>query len=159
MSVTAKERLRRFYAQFSGDDHVLIPIVADPDAIASAMAVKRLLWRRVAGVTIANVNVVKRTDNLVLIRLIGVSMIPFEEIDPARFNRVVLVDGQPDHHERLAGLGPQAIIDHHPLGARSQAPFVDIRPKYGATASILIEYLRAAKIKPSTRLATALYVA
>ncbi len=159
MSVTAKERLRRFYAQFSGDDHVLIPIVADPDAIASAMAVKRLLWRRVAGVTIANINVVKRTDNLVLIRLIGVSMIPFEEIDAARFNRVVLVDAQPDHHERLAALAPQAIIDHHPLGARSQAPFADIRPKYGATASILIEYLRAAKIKPSTRLATALYVA
>ena len=159
MTVTAKERLRRFYAQFSGDDHVLIPIVADPDAIASAMAVKRLLWRRVAGVTIANVNVVQRTDNLVLIRLIGVTMIPFEKIDPARFNRVVLVDAQPDHHERLADLEPQVIIDHHPLGERSQAPFADIRPKYGATASIMIEYLRAAKIKPSTRLATALYFA
>jgi nanoRNase/pAp phosphatase (c-di-AMP/oligoRNAs hydrolase) len=159
MSVTAKERLRRFYAQFSGDDHVLIPIVADPDAIASAMAVKRLLWRRVAAVTIANVNVVQRTDNLVLIRLIGVTMIPFEDIDLERFNRVVLVDAQPDQHERLVALTPQVIIDHHPVSESSQAPFVDIRPKYGATASILIEYLRAAKIKPSTRLATALYVA
>jgi nanoRNase/pAp phosphatase (c-di-AMP/oligoRNAs hydrolase) len=159
MSVTAKERLRRFYAQFGGDDHVLIPIVADPDAIASAMAVKRLLWRRVAGVAIANVNEVQRTDNLVLIRLIGVSMIPFEAIDMKRYNRVVLVDGQPDHHELLANLTPQVIIDHHPVGQPSQAPFVDIRPKYGATASILTEYLRAAKIKPSSRLATALYFA
>jgi nanoRNase/pAp phosphatase (c-di-AMP/oligoRNAs hydrolase) len=159
MSLTAKERLKRFYAQFSGEDHVLIPIVADPDAIASAMAVKRLLWRKVAGVTIANLNVVQRTDNLVLIRLIGVTMIPFEGIDLERFNRVVLVDAQPDHNERLAALAPQVIIDHHPLSESSQAPFVDTRPKYGATASILIEYLRAAKIKPSTRLATALYVA
>jgi nanoRNase/pAp phosphatase (c-di-AMP/oligoRNAs hydrolase) len=159
MTVTARERLRRFYAQFSGDDHVLIPIVADPDAIASAMAVKRLLWRRVAAVTIANVNEVQRTDNLVLIRLIGVAMTPIEKVAPERYNRVVLVDAQPDHHERLAAMTPQVIIDHHPLGDHSQAPFVDIRPKYGATASILTEYLRAAKIKPSTRLATALYFA
>ncbi len=159
MTVTVRERLRRFYAQFSGDDHVLIPIVADPDAIASAMAVKRLLWRKVAGVIIANLNEVQRTDNLVLIRLIGVTMVPFKTVDPKRYNRVVLVDAQPDHHELLAGLKPQVIIDHHPLGERSQAPFVDIRPKYGATGSILTEYLRAAKIKPSTRLATALYFA
>jgi nanoRNase/pAp phosphatase (c-di-AMP/oligoRNAs hydrolase) len=159
MSVTAKERLRRFYAQFSGDDHVLIPIVADPDAIASAMAVKRLLWRRVAAVTISNVNEVQRTDNLVLIRLIGVTLTPWEKVEPARYNRVVLVDAQPDHHERLADLNPQVIIDHHPLSDSSHAPFVDIRPKYGATASIVTEYLRAAKIKPSTLLATALYFA
>jgi nanoRNase/pAp phosphatase (c-di-AMP/oligoRNAs hydrolase) len=36
---------------------------------------------------------------------------------------------------------------------------MDIRPRYGATATILIEYLRAANIKPSTKLATALYFA
>ena len=34
---------------------------------------------------------------------------------------------------------------------------VDIRPKYGATASIMTEYLRAARIKPSAKLATALF--
>ena len=36
-------------------------------------------------------------------------------------------------------------------------PFADIRPHYGATATILTEYLRAAKIKPSAKLATGLY--
>ena len=156
---TNKERLRRFNDQFQGDDHVLIPIVADPDAIASAMAVKRLLWRKVASVTIANINEIKRTDNLVLIRLIRLTMTPFQEVDRTRFNRVVLVDAQPDHHELFAGLKPAVIIDHHPLNPATQAPCVDIRPKYGATATILIEYLRTAKIKPSTRLATALYMA
>lgn len=35
--------------------------------------------------------------------------------------------------------------------------FLDIRPKYGATASILTEYIRAAKIKPTTKLATGLF--
>ncbi len=159
MSLSNKERLRRFYDLFKGDDQVLIPIVADPDAIASAMAVKRLLWRKVASVTISNINEVKRTDNQVLIRLIGVTMIPFKQIDPARFTRVVLVDAQPDHHELLAGFKPAAVIDHHPVTSGKQCAYSDIRPKYGATATILIEYMRTAKIKPSTRLATALYFA
>ena len=159
MSISNTERLRRFYAQFSGEDHVLVPINADPDAIASAMAVKRLLWRKTASVTISNVNVIERPDNLTMIRLVGATLVPFEKIDSGRFNRVVMVDSQPDHHESFAELAPQVIIDHHPVGQAAKAPFADIRPNYGATASMMIEYLRAAKIKPSTKLATGLYYA
>jgi nanoRNase/pAp phosphatase (c-di-AMP/oligoRNAs hydrolase) len=159
MGITNVERLRRFYQHFSGEDHVLIPINADPDAIASAMAVKRLLWRKTAQVTIANVNEIKRPDNLTMIRLVGVKLVPFKEVDPARFSVTVMVDSQPGHHEDLAGLLPSVIIDHHPVEEASQAPFVDIRPHYGATATILIEYLRAAKIKPSVKLATSLFYA
>jgi nanoRNase/pAp phosphatase (c-di-AMP/oligoRNAs hydrolase) len=52
-----------------------------------------------------------------------------------------------------------AVIDHHPRTRAVKAPFVDIRPEYGATASIMSEYLRAAKIRPAKRLATALLFA
>jgi nanoRNase/pAp phosphatase (c-di-AMP/oligoRNAs hydrolase) len=156
---TPRERLRRFYARFNSEDHVLIPIVADPDAIASAMTVKRLLWRKVASVTIAHVNEIKRTDNLVLIRLIGAVMVPLAKEDLQRCTRIVMVDAQPDSHTAFKGLMPDVIIDHHPVSASSQAPFVDIRPGYGATASMMVEYLRAAKIKPSVKLATGLYYA
>jgi nanoRNase/pAp phosphatase (c-di-AMP/oligoRNAs hydrolase) len=159
MGISNKERLRRFYQQFSGEDHVLIPINADPDAMAGAMAVKRLLWRKTANVTISNVNEIKRPDNLTMVRLVGVQLVPFKEIDPAGFNRVVMVDAQPGHHEDLVGLSPQVIIDHHPVSYMGDAPFVDIRPHYGATASILTEYLRTAKIKISVNLATCLYLA
>jgi nanoRNase/pAp phosphatase (c-di-AMP/oligoRNAs hydrolase) len=159
MGMTNVERLRRFYQQFSGEDHVLIPINADPDAIASAMAVKRLLWRKTAQITIANVNEIKRPDNLTMIRLVGVKLTPFKEVDPDRFSAAVMVDSQPSHHKDLSGLHPRVIIDHHPVEETSQAPFVDIRPHYGATASIMIEYLRAAKIKPSVKLATSLFYA
>lgn len=86
MNSTVRERLKRFLAQFSNEDHVLIPINADPDAIASAMAVKRLLWRKTASITISNINVIKRPDNLTLIRLIGIGMTPFDKVDLARFN-------------------------------------------------------------------------
>ncbi|MGD8845563.1 MAG: DHH family phosphoesterase [Desulfobacteraceae bacterium] len=155
----SKERLRLFYRQFSGEDYVLIPINADPDSIASAMAVKRMLWRKTANVTISNVNDINRPDNLTMIRLVDAKLVPFKEVDTVRFNRVVMVDSQPDHHEALAGLTPHVVIDHHPVSFAGDAPFVDIRPAYGACASILTEYLRAAKIKLSVKLATSLYYA
>ena len=156
MSQSVPEKLRRFYDQFLGNDHVLIVINADPDAIASAMAVSRLLWRKVLNVTIAHINTINRPDNLAMIRLLGVTMVPFEEITVDQFSRIVLVDSQPDHNEHMAELRPDVIIDHHPDSA-AKAPFLDIRPDYGATATILTEYLRAAKIKPSAKLATGLY--
>jgi nanoRNase/pAp phosphatase (c-di-AMP/oligoRNAs hydrolase) len=124
------------------------------------MAVKRLLWRKVAGITVAHVNVIKRPDNLAMIRLLGVSLAHWAGLDRSVFNRVVMVDSQPDHHASLLKMTPDVIIDHHRVSSVSNnAPFKDIRPKYGATASILVEYLRAAKIKPSAKLATALYYA
>ncbi len=156
MSRSIPEKLRRFYDQFLGNDHVLIVINADPDAIASAMAVSRLLWRKVLNVTISHINTINRPDNLAMIRLLGVTLVPFEEIEVDQFNRVVIVDSQPDHNEHMAELKPDVIIDHHPDSA-AKAPFLDIRPDYGATATILTEYLRAAKIKPSAKLATGLY--
>jgi nanoRNase/pAp phosphatase (c-di-AMP/oligoRNAs hydrolase) len=156
MSRSASENLRRFYEQFSGNDHVLIVINADPDAIASAMAVSRLLWRKVLGVTISHINIINRPDNLAMIRLLDVALKPFEKIDVQNSSRIVIVDSQPDHNENMAELNPNVIIDHHPESG-AKAPFLDIRPHYGATATILTEYLRAAKIKPSAKLATGLY--
>jgi nanoRNase/pAp phosphatase (c-di-AMP/oligoRNAs hydrolase) len=150
------EKLRRFYDQFSGNDHVLVVINADPDAIASAMAISRLLWRKVLNVTISHINTINRPDNLAMIRLLGVTLFPFEQIQMDKFSRIVIVDSQPDHNEQMARLNPQVIIDHHP-DSGSKAPFTDIRPQYGATATILTEYLQAAKIKPSAKLATGLY--
>ena len=156
MTISASERLRRFREQFSGNDNVLILINADPDAIASAMAVSRLLWHKVGSTTIAHINVINRPDNLTMIRLLGVKLVHLEEIEPAAYSRVVIVDSQPDHSPEFLDFTPQVVIDHHP-DSGVKAPFVDIRPKYGATASILTEYLRAAKIKPSVRLATGLF--
>lgn len=158
MTISNTEKLRRFYDQFSHDDHVLIVINADPDSIASAMAVKRLLWRKVSNATISNINIIKRPDNIAMIRLLGVNLVPVKDIVKDCFSRFVMVDSQPDHSEVFTRFPIDIIIDHHP-DTEVKAPFVDIRPKYGATASIMTEYLRAAKIKPSTKLAAGLFYA
>ena len=158
MTLSTAERLRRFYDQFPADDNVLIVINADPDSIASAMAVKRLLWRKVSSVTISNINIIVRPDNLAMVRLLDVPLVHINDIDTNRFNRFVIVDSQPNHHEIFGRFTPHAIIDHHP-DTGVKAPFVDIRPLYGATASILTEYLRSAGIKPSAKLAAGLFFA
>lgn len=156
MALSAQEKLRRFYSVFKGDDQVLILINADPDAIASAMGVKRLLWRKVSGIAVAHINVIKRPDNLTMIRLLGIQLVHVDKIDLARFNRIILLDSQPDHNKAFARFTPDVIIDHHPVTACTAA-YLDVRPTYGATATIITEYLRAAAIKPSVKLATGLF--
>ncbi|MDM8522997.1 DHH family phosphoesterase [Desulfococcaceae bacterium HSG8] len=156
MKPSTSRKLRRFYERFSGNNQVLISINADPDAIASAMAVKRLLWRKVSGVTISNINIIKRPDNIAMIRLLGLDIVHTDEINKEKFDRFVIVDSQPNHHEKFGRFQFDVIIDHHPE-TDAEALFSDIRPDYGATASIMTEYIRAAKIKPSAKLATALF--
>lgn len=158
MIASNKQKIKRFYEQFSGTDRVLIHINADPDAIASAMAIKRLLWRRVTSVALSNINVISRPDNLNMIRLLDVGMIHASKIKPDLYDKHVIIDSQPNHNERFSPFLYSVIIDHHPDGG-DPAPFKDIRPDYGATATIMTEYLRGARIKPSARLATALFYA
>ena len=158
MATSNKEKMLRFLSGFTPEDHVLVLINADPDAMASAMALKRLLWRKVASTTISHVNDIKRPDNLSMIRLLGISMVHYRDLDDRKTTRVVIVDSQPDHHDCFGLHAIDAVIDHHPESC-AVGRFVDIRPEYGATATILTEYLRSARIQPSARLATALYYA
>jgi nanoRNase/pAp phosphatase (c-di-AMP/oligoRNAs hydrolase) len=51
------------------------------------------------------------------------------------------------------------VIDHHPERTGYDAVIRDIRPAYGATGTILTEYLRAADVEIGPRLATALLYA
>ncbi len=153
--MTNIQRLEKLLALFSKENNVLIVINADPDAMASAMAVKRLLWRKVTSVTITYFNEMTRPDNLTMIRVLDLEMVHINDVDDKAFDRFVVVDSQPDHHECFAMFPYDAIIDHHPVSCDS-ATFNDIRPEYGACSSMMTEYLKAAGVKPSQKLATAL---
>ena len=152
-------RLQELLSQFSSKDSVLITIWADPDALASALALKRLLWRKVQSVTIAHLNEMKRFDNLTMVRLLKIPLVRLHKVDGSSFSKVALVDGQPDHNEAFADFDYDVIIDHHPRTTSLQVPFLDLRPDYGAVATMMTEYLRAARIRPAKSLATALLFA
>lgn len=149
------KRFEKFMSLFSKDNRVLIIINADPDAMASAMGVKRLLWRKVTEVGITYFNKIRRPDNLTMIRVLDMDMIYIKDLDEKKYNRFVIVDSQPDHHECFAMFRYDAIIDHHPVTCDA-ADFIDIRPEYGACSTMLTDYIKAAGIKPSQKLATAL---
>jgi len=156
---STQERVRAFLELFRGSESVLILINPDPDAIASALAVKRLLWKHVGRASIAYIGEIQRLENQAMVELLKIPMVKINKVASGDFMRRILVDAQPNHSEIFGEFAYDAIIDHHPRTQKWNAPYVDIRPKYGATATILIEYLRAAKIKPSTNLATALLYA
>jgi len=121
------------------------------------LALQRLFWRRVKKTAVFRTNVIKRADNLAMIKLLTIKEQHIRKLNPARISKWAIVDSQPGHQEALSRFRFDIIIDHHPLSAGSTAPFVDIRDDYGATATLMTEYLRAAKIRPSPRLATALF--
>jgi nanoRNase/pAp phosphatase (c-di-AMP/oligoRNAs hydrolase) len=156
-STSSTEKCKRLRELVSPDDTVAVLINADPDAIASALALKRFFWRRVKKTLIYHINPIKRTDNLALIKLLKVDQQNIRNINSAKITKWALVDSQPHHDDQFSKYQFDIIIDHHPVGEEALGRFVDIKEDYGANSTIMTEYLRAAKIKPSPRLATALF--
>lgn len=156
---SAKERLERFWSLFDKEDDVLICINADPDAVACALAIKRLLRYRVKSLVIAHPNEIRRLNNVAMVERLKIPLERLGNVKVGDFAKKVLVDSQPSHLPVFERIEFDAIIDHHPLKGECQAPFVDIRPQYGACSTMLVEYLRAGNLKPSVATATALFYA
>jgi len=156
-SVSSTEKCKKLWEVISPEDTVAVLINADPDAISSALALKRLFWRRVKKTLIYRINAIKRADNLAFIKLLKIDQKYIRKLNSAEITKWALVDSQPHHDEQFSKYKFDIIIDHHPVGQNTMAQFVDIKEEYGANATIMTEYLRAAKIKPSPRLATALF--
>ena len=136
----------------------LIVISADPDAIASALALKRILSRRAQEVNIARINEITRPDNLSMLRYLRVDLPLLTPEIVAQHDHFAMVDSQPEHHAEFAGIPFSIVIDHHPPCACNLTPdaVLDIRPEYGSCSAILCTYLVGAKIRPGRMLATAL---
>lgn len=154
---TARDRLNAFLKIFDKEDEVLVVINADPDALATALAVKRLLRYKVKNVTITHPNEIRRLNNVAMVKRLKIPLVRLKDIKTEEYSKLVMVDSQPDHLPVFEELKINAIIDHHPIGSGFEADFIDIRPEYGATSSMIVEYLRAAGMKPSVALATALF--
>ncbi len=139
---------------------ILLQDNPDPDAIASAAAL-RLLLKELAGceTVIAHDGVVGRAENRSMLRYLGLNLRTAAEVELDKFDLVAMVDTQPvfgnnpvDDHNQV-----HVVIDHHERTERMPGvKLCDVRPKYGAASSILGEYLREAGLDPPVPLATAL---
>lgn len=135
----------------------------DPDALASAQLLCRIL-RQASGqkVTAAYGGIIGRAENREMVRALRLSFSHIRYLNLKNYQHFALVDTQPrsGNNQLPPRVVPDVVIDHHPVRANTQSgPFYDVRPKYGATATILAEYMLAAGIQPTHALATALIYA
>ncbi|MBO4301562.1 MAG: phosphoesterase [Desulfovibrio sp.] len=158
-------RLKLWRSGLNKDDRWCVLINADPDAMASALALKRIMQQKVRSVDIARVNEVTRPDNLAMIRYLNIPVKQWQPDKAQIYTHLALVDSQPHHNKAFQGLNFDCIIDHHPLPptlegvappSPSPAVFYDVRPNIGAASTMMTRYLQAMRLWPGPRLATAL---
>jgi len=152
-----RARAERVRAHFEGADHILILMQddPDPDAIASALALKTLLGRTRVSAPLCTFGTITRPENVAMCRILEIDVEEITAEAIRQFDRVAMVDVQPSFlEERFDHV--DLVIDHHPVERPIRASIRDVRPMYGATSTILVEYLRAADVKIAQRLATAL---
>jgi nanoRNase/pAp phosphatase (c-di-AMP/oligoRNAs hydrolase) len=149
------ERMRQLVA---GKDRVgiLLQDDPDPDAMASGLALRALLGRTRATAPLLSFGRITRPENLAMVEALEIEV---EQVTPdtlKSYDALAMVDIQPPFCEEAL---PQiaVVIDHHPEAKGWRAPFRDVRPTYGATSTIMTEYLRAAEAKITERVATALF--
>jgi len=140
------------------DQKWLVLISPDPDALASALALKRILARRVESVVISAIFPISRPDNLAMVRYLRIPVRQWAPEARSWFDRYALVDSQPHHNTAFSGIQFDVVVDHHPLDLEHPvtAACTDIQPDMGATSTIFAGYLKSLGIRPGVRLATAL---
>ncbi len=152
-----KQKLKELRAMVSEGDRVAILLQddPDPDAMSSAIALRTLLGRNKQTTPIFSFTPVTRPENKTMMHLLEIEIAPADTEELAGFDKVAMVDVQPPFFNgRLRHA--DIVIDHHPGYPPYEAAFQDVRPGYGATATIMTEYLISAEERISERLATAL---
>ncbi len=154
--------MKQWLQKLNKDDRWCILINADPDALASALALRRILLPKVHNADIMRINEVTRPDNLAMIRYLRIPVRQWQAERADQYTRFAMVDSQPHHHKAFAGLTFDCVIDHHPLpSSTEESPYsphayCDIRPGFGATSTMMTRYMQTLRMRPGPRLATAL---
>ena len=138
---------------------ILLQPDPDPDGIAAGYALRILLGRKAPTAPLISFGDIQRPENAAMVQALGldVRVIAPEELD--EFDGLALVDVQPTvfgDQPPARVLSVDVVIDHHPERTGYDAVVKDIRTGYGATASIMIEYLQAAGTEIRAKLGTAL---
>ncbi len=138
---------------------ILLQPDPDPDGIACGYALRALLGRKSSTCPLISFGEVKRPENRAMVQALGLEVRTVTAEDLDEFDGLALVDVQPsvfgdEMPARVRSV--DVVIDHHPERSGYDAVIRDIRPGYGATATIITGYVRSAGMEIRPRLATAL---
>jgi nanoRNase/pAp phosphatase (c-di-AMP/oligoRNAs hydrolase) len=159
-----RDKLERLHQLVQNKRKVLIVTHTnpDPDSIASAYALRHLFASWGINSMLVYGGIIWRAENKAMIKRLRIPVRSIQTVNPFNFKVVSMVDAQPfsGNVPLPPSLVPSIVIDHHParqLPLLKQVSFVDIRPDYGSTTTILAEYLLEEGVDISRKLATALY--
>lgn len=131
----------------------------DPDAIASAYGLQRLLASRGIKASICYNGKIDRYSTDKLIEIMEIKLFNIDDLASVLSDEdeVILVDSQKGNSNIINITGDEVIcIDHHPNNDKNSYRFTDIRPDVGACASIIAQYFFENNVPMDTRIATAL---
>ncbi|WP_321370791.1 DHH family phosphoesterase [uncultured Desulfuromusa sp.] len=135
----------------------------DPDSIAAAVALRHLILIKTGQDAVLSYGgVIGRSENRKMVELLEISLVPICELNLSQFAVICMVDTQPGAGNNSLPAEQQVhlVIDHHPPKKEfSDIFWVDVRENYGASATILYEYLNSQKVSINTKLATSLFYA
>lgn len=133
----------------------------DPDALASAFALSKLVKHKLHKSALIGLGgIIGRSENRALVSNLDIPLKSVEHIFPQFRGPIILVDTQPGraNNSLPEHIIPTAVIDHHPdWGNNGSVPFVDLREHYGATSTLVTEYLEQAELPLEPSVATALF--
>ncbi|MDR5656421.1 DHH family phosphoesterase [Halodesulfurarchaeum sp. HSR-GB] len=135
----------------SGRDRVAVLMHPnpDPDAMAAAMGVELLAADVGVETELRYPGEIRHQENRAFRTVLEMQVDPIEAAADLPED-VVLVDHNTARgFDGASDIDPIAVIDHHP-GDGTGRRFTDVRPDYGAAATILVEYLQAAGFEPAT---------
>ena len=131
----------------------------DPDSISSAVTLAYIVKNKYKVPSFVKYGgIVGRAENRAMIRVLGLRVTPLSDADFKPGTDFALVDMQPGtgNSSFPKKRKPVIVIDHHALRKTTKADFIDIRTNYGATATILTEYLLESGLEIPSQIATAL---
>lgn len=130
----------------------------DPDAIASAFGLQRLLAHYDIPSRLCHEGQIDKLSSLKLLNLCGITMVPYREVHEVMkpTDMIILVDCQKNNGNTTDLIGDEmAVIDHHPTFVKVDYLYADLRIT-GACASLITDYYRTLDVVPDKQAATAL---
>lgn len=133
----------------------------DPDAIASAFGLSELLKHYNIESSICYKGKIERFSTNGFISKLGIELIDLDTIEGmCEEDEIILVDSQKGNSNIVDAPGNEIIcIDHHPSFDNCnnvEYRYADIRPEYGACATIIAQYYLENNIPMDKRVSTAL---
>ncbi|MFW5974033.1 MAG: DHH family phosphoesterase, partial [Natrialbaceae archaeon] len=143
------ETLRRVLAEHERVSVLMHPN-PDPDAMAAAQGVAELATAVDTEPVLQHSGQIRHQENRAFETVLDLDLDQIETAEEVDADAVVLVDhNEPRGFPGAESITPVAVVDHHP-GDGTGTALTDVRPEYGACATIVSEYFEEQGIEPGT---------